>query len=280
METVLHATDFSKNAMAALRYAYALSVKAEANLYVIHVFDSSTLSSDLNETYLLPFKETLIQKNKILKEYCEANLKIKFDTNHLKTEAFENSKIVAGIISKANEINASLIVVGMKGKSVIEEFLIGSITKQLIEKAGCPVLAIPVNAILINIETIVYATDFEEEDINAIFKLSQIAKIFNGTIKVVHISSEKDLNAQQEMDWFEELLEQKINYDKLEFNLFFSDDTYNFLKTYLVKEKADLLAMLERNQKNLMKKIFHRDLVKRMESISEIPLISFNEIYY
>ena len=280
MKTILHATDFSENAIAALKYAHTLSNKIQASLYVIHVFDNSTLSADLNENFLLHPKEILNQKNEILKEFCETHLKTQFDNVQLKTESFENNNIVTGIISKANEINASLIVVGMKGKSVIEEILLGSTTNQLIKKAPFPILTIPINTELNRLKTIVYATDFEEEDISAIFKLTQIAKVFNATIKIVHISPSKDTNGLQEMEWFKELLKQKVTYDKLEFDSLFYDDTYNFLRLYLEEIKADLLAMLERDEKGLFKKIFHRDLVKRMESVSAIPLISYNEINY
>lgn len=280
MKTILHATDYSENAIAALKFATELSIKLKSNLYVIHVFNTSTLSSDLNETYLLPFKETLKQKNDVLKEFCETHMKNQVEATNLKTEAFENSNIVDGIISKADELFASLIVTGMQGKSAIKELLMGSITKKLIEKAPCPVLAIPLNAALNKLETIVYATDFEEEDISAIFRLAKIAEIFNATIKIVHISAKKDSYGHQEMEWFKELLKQKVTYEKLEFDLIFSDDTFTILKLYLDEVKPDLLAMLEREKRDFIKKIFHRDMVKRMESVSTIPIISYNEINY
>lgn len=280
MKTILNATDFSENAIAALKYAAELSIKTKSSLYVVHVFDVSTLSSNLKGTHLLPFKETLKLKNTKLKEFCETHLENRLDAIQLKAEAIENNNVVAGIISKADELYATLIVTGMQGKSAVKELLMGSITKRLIEKASCPVLAIPINATLNKLDTIVYATDFEEEDISTIFRLSKIAKEYNATIKIVHISSKKDTDGHQEMEWFKELLKQKVTYKNLEFDLIFSDDTYTILKLYLDEVKPDLLAMLERAQKDLLKKIFHRDMVKRMESVSAIPLISYNEINY
>jgi len=53
METIIHATDYSKNAITALKYAYALSIKTGANLWVLHIFDLSTLIVNIQETYLL-----------------------------------------------------------------------------------------------------------------------------------------------------------------------------------------------------------------------------------
>ena len=62
--------------------------------------------------------------------------------------------------------------------------------------------------------------------------------------------------------------------------LLFSEEIFPVLYDYLHEVKADLIAMLERGEKGLAKKIFHRDLVKKMESMSDIPLISFNDINY
>ena len=78
MKTILHATDFSENAIVALKYAAELSIKTKSNLFVVHVFNVSTLSSGLNDTYLLPFKETLKHKNAKLKEFCETHLENEF----------------------------------------------------------------------------------------------------------------------------------------------------------------------------------------------------------
>lgn len=281
MKTILHATDFSDNAITALKYAYALSTKTKANLWVVHIFDLSTFISNIDDPYiLLPVKESVKQKNAKLKEFCISQLGNQFESMNIQIEAIDNSSVVAGIISKADELYASIIVTGMKGKSAIKNLIMGSTTKKLFEKAPCPVLAIPENAVLDEIKTIVYATDFEEEDISAIFKLTEIAKTFNATIKIVHVSIKKDTDAQQEMEWFKEILKQKVTYKKLEFDLLFSDDVFSILSLYINEVNADLIAMLEREKKGLLKKVFHKDLVKKMKSISSIPLLSFNEIYY
>jgi len=42
MKTILCATDYSPNSIAALKYAYAISKKMDAGLLVIHVFDYPT----------------------------------------------------------------------------------------------------------------------------------------------------------------------------------------------------------------------------------------------
>mgnify|MGYP000241390264 CR=1 FL=1 len=89
-----------------------------------------------------------------------------------------------------------------------KDFFIGNTSKKLIEKAICPVLAIPNKFDNYKVKTIVYATDFEKEDLNAIKDLTEIAKKLKSTVKIVHISTKKELKDIEQMEWFKELLEQ------------------------------------------------------------------------
>jgi len=52
------------------------------------------------------------------------------------------------------------------------------------------------------------------------------------------------------------------------------------LKSYIDNKEADMVAMLEREKSGFLKKLFHRDLVKEMESFGKVPLLSFNEANY
>ncbi|WP_298369390.1 universal stress protein [uncultured Lutibacter sp.] len=280
MKTIIHATDFSKNAITALKYAYAFSEKINASLWVVNIFDANRLSSNLNEPYPFSKKELKTQKVLKIKQLCIDHLGSNFLEKKIHIEAIENSSVVNGIISKTDELYASLIITGMKGKSDLKDFLMGNTTKILIEKAPCPVLAIPEKAVFNNIDTIVYASDFEQEDISAIYRIVEITKKFNTKIKIIHVSTKKENNAEEQMQWFKEMLEQKVSYKNIEYALFYSDDVFNFLKIYLTEKNADWVAMLERKKKGLVNKLFHSDLVKKMKDQSDVPLISFNEFNY
>ena len=134
--------------------------------------------------------------------------------------------------------------------------------------------------VLGEIKTVVYATDYEKEDIYAINKLTEIVKPFKSNIKIVHISEEDEYDGELSMDWFKELLKQQVHYKKIDFKAVSSDDIFDSLKTYLEDVDADLVVMMEREKTGFIKKMFHRDLVKRMESFGNIAFISFNEINY
>lgn len=277
MKTIIYATDYSENSISALKYAYAISSKLNARLWVIHVFNHVTLNFDLTEPYLPPYKENFEQNKNNLELFCEKHLGTNFNTKSIEIDAIENISIVNGIILKAKELQASLIVAGMTGLNVFNEFLLGSVSKELIKKSPYPVVVVPTEALLTEFKTIMYATDFEEEDIITISKLIEIVTPFEPTIHITHISTKKEHEGYQQMQWFKEMVFQKTDYKNLEFYIFFEEDIYNALCRYCDAIKADLVVMLERKKKDILKNIFHTDLVKKMKSHTAIPLMSFNE---
>ncbi|MDX1829011.1 MAG: universal stress protein [Lutibacter sp.] len=280
MKTILCAVDYSENSITALKFAYALSKKIKANLFVFHVYNYPSLGSNLNEPYLL-FGKELFESCKIkLKEFCESNLKIDLKKENITIDVVENNSVTNEILTKSEELNSYIIVAGMKGENILKGFIMGSTTLQLIDKAPCPIFAIPNGFILKNIKTIVYASDFEEEDIAAIHKLTEIIKPFNSNIKVIHISIKDEDEATLTMEWFKELLKQKVNYEKIEFEVVYSENIFNSLKTYIKNTNTDLIAMMERKKTGFIRKIFREDLVKKMEIYGKVPLISFNEANY
>ena len=78
------------------------------------------------------------------------------------------------------------------------------------------------------------------------------------------------------MECFKEMLEKKVGYKKLDFDLIFSETISKELHWYLDDTEAALLAMLERKDNTFFEKYLRRDLVKQMVSEITVPLLSFN----
>jgi len=284
MKTILYATDYSENSELALKYAYNMSDKMEAKLLVIHVFDYPTLLDDISLKPEAAFPDlegdALKKHNLKLKAFCKRILKDDVATLNIEIDAIENKSVVKGIIEKANALNIFLIVTGMKGNSKLRELIMGSTAKKLIKNAPCPVLTIPHDSVKTEIETILYASDFEEEDLGAINKLTEIAQPFNAKIRIVHISTlEENIGKRNKKD-LEAKINKYIDYTNLKLEILYSEDAFETLRVYFGNSNADLIAMLERESDGYNSKFFHRDLVKRMESYGKIPLLSFNSKHY
>ena len=278
MKTILYATDYSKNSVAALKYAQKLSVMAEATLVATHVFGFPIVTESVSIENLPELrKQNLKMHRSKLQDFCRQHLGNQWKDMNLKIAPVEDVAILDGILAVTADWQPEFVVVGTKGESVLQDVLLGTTTKRLIKKSACPVLAIPSDASYTAPKTIVYATDFEQEDVYAIRKIVELAERFKSKIKVVHISTKKEYAGEIQMEWFKNALNEKVKYKALEFKLLFSEDIFESLRGYLEETNADMVVMLERKKHGFLKKWFHRDLVKKMHSYGEIPLLSFNE---
>ncbi|MCM4151200.1 universal stress protein [Arenibacter sp. N53] len=276
MKTILYATDFSRQAVAALRLAYLMSENFNCKLIVMHVFSIPITLSTVSVSHINKEKRLLSENHSKLRDYCTRYLGEIRESSNIDFVVEENVSITDGIIGKAIEFDADLITVGTKGASAIKEFLLGSTTKGLIKKASCTVLSVPEMSRTDSFKTMVYATDFEQADIFAIKKLEIIASIFDAQIRIVHISSKEEYAGDQQMEWFKGMLQQNVRYGKITFDLIFSDQIFEELNGYLDKSEANLLAMLERKDNSFLQRYLRKDLVQKMVSNIAIPLLSFN----
>ena len=277
MKTILYATDYSEQSISALKYAHSLAVKLEAQLIVLHVFRVPlSLASPVSISYIKKKKKLFVEHRVKIEKFYSLNLIEHINTLKPIILVDEDNSVVNGIQKKALKGNADFIVVGSKGASKAKQFFLGSTPQGLFKKATCPVLVVPTGATTEYLKTMVYATAFEQSDVFAIRRLAILAKVSNAKIKIIHITTKKEYEGDQQMEWFKELLLEKVAYSNIEFNLIYSDSIFDDLKLFLNESNANLLAMLERSEELSMKRLFHRDFVKRMQVECNIPILSYN----
>ncbi len=279
MKAILYATDYSQDSATALRMSYLLAKKFGSKLFVMHVFDVPlSLASPVSVSYMNKEKRLFVENRAKLKEFCTEHLGDAWQEITTNFIVDEDGSIADAILEKATKYNVDLIVAGTKGASRVKEFFLGSTTKALIKKAPCAVLAVPEMYEIGNLKTIAYATDFEQADIFAIRRLIPMAKVFNAQIKIIHVTTTKEYAGEQQMEWFKEMLQDKVDYENLEFDLIFSDEVFKELQGYLDDTNSDMLAMLERKDNTFFEKYIQRDMVKEMVKDITVPLLSFNAV--
>ncbi|WP_163379421.1 universal stress protein [Cyclobacterium sp. SYSU L10401] len=276
MKKILYATDFSENAEKAFIQALKIAQKHKANLIMLHVFDIPT-------SWNYPYTEDALEMER--QAICESENKLKgiFDQYakdiNIKYIAAESTSIVKAIISVIRENDPGLVVIGTKGGSKVKEVIVGSTTKELINKSPVPVLAVPENAVDSDLKKILYATDLHEADIPALKKLTALVRPFDSEITVTHVSTPNEYKGAEKMEWFKDLVKDRINYDGITIQLLLVDNIYEELNAYINQQGFNLLVMLEKERKGIVDRLFHSDLVKKMEFHTSIPLLSFNEHY-
>ena len=148
IEKILVPTDFSQNAQLAFEQAYHLARLLQAKLYVLHVQDENTLRMAVAEGLLNDHST-----DKELESEIDRLIQFRFSTmlaGHTFPEVAVERLVVRGdadavIPIYAKEIGADMMVVGMRGTSMMDKLrsvVLGSVAERLIEKSPCPILLV------------------------------------------------------------------------------------------------------------------------------------------
>jgi len=281
MGPILCTTDYSKNAISALKFGHALSKKLNTPLILLHVFDINVaLVTPMSMTFAKMQKEAFQKHEHKLIHFCEEHLGVLPDGQHLKVVVKDNAILEEELMQSIHDHNAEFLVMGMKGSSALKDVLFGSTTKSMIDKSPCPVLAVPPDWNTYRLDIISYATDFEESDIHALQWIVKIlAEPLNSELNVVHFTSQKEDNENDQMEWFKDMLQSKLTYDHINYDIIEDDDVMIGLMDYLDRSDSKLVTMLEREHKGFLNTWTHADKVKMMSSRGKVPLLSFNKDY-
>lgn len=136
-QSAIAAVDFSPGSINALELARA--VASQARIEVLHVYDTDhddrMRQAGMDEAFILN-RQTRILKDAVNRLDIElAGLKDAKITRHVMA-AYPAS----AIFDRARTLHADLIILGRHGKSGMEELLLGSVSNDVANAAGCDVL--------------------------------------------------------------------------------------------------------------------------------------------
>ncbi|HLP12373.1 MAG TPA: universal stress protein [Flavobacteriales bacterium] len=274
--TILVPTDFSSNAHNALEYAVRLARKSDSKVVLIHAFHIRYLSADIPMQYVA---EQLIaveqEAESLLATLCQ-KIRSKY---HVECSYINKQRLVTELVSDCIRWeDPFLVVMGTKGASGIRKMLIGSNTAKIIEKATCPVLAIPNKVDYRSIKQITYATDYRKGDLQAIKKLVAFATPYKAHITILHVC-EDDLSTEvenEDMNMFEDKVRKEILYKDISYQLIYGKYLEKSLDAYVKREAPDVLAM-STHKRTLFQKLFSHSDTKQMAYHTKIPLLAFHE---
>lgn len=276
MDRILYATDCSEHTSVSMRYAMNFAHTTGANLHILYVYtlppiDNATLRS---HEQIKQYSEA--EHLEVLKKYSKRYCGDLVDKTKHEIIVDEHNSISSCILEKSELLDADLVIVGRKDKQSKRGLLAGNIANMLMEKLNCPLLVVPNHSENHRSNTMIYASDFEADDVLALGQLHSLAEKIDADIHVVHIPVQNEYSSSQQMEWFKELVVQKMGETGIEFHLLISSDVADGLQSFIDKTNAGFLCMLERNEKGFISKLFSGDTVKKMKSMCEPPMLIFN----
>lgn len=275
--TILVPTDFSRGALQAVRYAVRLAKKDNSKVLLLHVYNLAYVDPDL------PFRFVAAEAVKIRKEakmhmdkLCEEiKKKDGVRCSFLVKEGFPVDSIRNIITDK----KISLVVMGTKGASGLKEIFAGSNTVKVIDKAGCPVLAVPEKAAPGAIRNIVYASDYLPSDLQEITQLNELTASFKAHITVLHVSDAGKMEKfeREAIAAFLEKVHQATGRSDISFVRLSGKDASEGISRYMDENNADLLAV-SAHKRTLFDKLFNKSVTRKIVHHIRVPLLVFHHI--
>jgi nucleotide-binding universal stress UspA family protein len=276
MFTVLCPTDFSEIADVAVNYSVELCKKLNAKLHVFHLIYPSFANVDGSGTYAyvsLDINEQMDLSNGQLEK-----LKGKYQSMGFELTTSTEYGFWGETLEKLEDtFSPNLFVTGTNGaSSVLSAKLLGQNSLEFVQSLKCPVLVVPHDYSFSVLDKIVYATDYQFDDIDFAKFVLKLAKSQNAKIEYIHVSKDETSKYQDEyMLWLEELVNKEISYRNLQFKILKGSRVEETLEKYALEENIDMLCVSTR-EKGILASLFGHSHVTKLVVDAKVPILVFH----
>tara|TARA_B110001454_G_scaffold216745_1_gene240575 strand:- start:805 stop:1632 length:828 start_codon:yes stop_codon:yes gene_type:complete len=211
MKTILVPTDFSKTSEYACKIAAKIANKTNATVYLIHLIELPKGVIDMAASSKFSIPESMLYLRKIREKILK--IRDSLFSKDINVEYFiKLNNPFDGIQKYADKIDADLIIMGFKGHSELEEMIIGSNTEKIVRSSKRPVIVVKQNSKKFKLKTLVFASNFKEENKEVFAKFIDFANTFNSKIHLLKVNTPANFQSTSEA-------KQKVNDFITDFNL-------------------------------------------------------------
>lgn len=274
MKRILLPTDFSQNSWNAISYALQLFKNQTCTFTILNTY--TPIIYQLESAQLSAAQFGLQDAMKEVSENGLEQLKTRIE------KEYKNPKHIFAYSSAFNtlteEINAlydgnvmDMIIMGTQGASGVKEILFGSNTIHIINKAKCPVLAVPNDYEFEPPHEILFPSDylisFNEKHLASIIS---IAKQFQARVNVLHISTGPELTSIQKHN------QEQLKTQFKETTHLFHDVRNNYVPEAIAefqqKSRINLLVMIN-NKHSFFENLFFKSNIKHIGFHLNVPFL-------
>ncbi len=273
-------TDFSKNALNAIRYALDLYAEQTCDFYFLNVYQVEGYNLDNAMMVPEPGERAFETAKKKSEEQFEKLLEIlrlhpdnPKHTYHTVSTFNSLLEMVDQTIAKRD---IDMVIMGTKGATGSRLVIFGTNTINIMEKVtACPVMAIPEEVRFSPPREIVFPTDFKtafkRRELNY---LLEICKMHGTFIRVLHIEEEAKLSRAQLDN--KELLENILAETGHSFHTLANVKVHAGINAFIESRGSDMVSFINKKH-NFFGSMFSKPLVKEMGYHSRIPILTLND---
>ena len=286
MKKIIVPTDFSEQAQYALDLASEIASKTGAHIVLMHVIEyakkqttflgSSALTTmgslstgvEMDDVYFIQlFKKRKNQMAEILNDPSFANIEI-------------TDKILLGtpyhaIEEEITESDADFIIMGTTGVNDWEESLIGSTAEKVVRHASCPVLTLRKKVRLMDIEKIVFASDFKELKPSYIHIVKSIQKLFEANLHLVYVNTPNHFKNEREILKHLNKFTEENDFDNHNIHVYSHQHEEEGIVWFTEDFKMDMVMMATYGRSGFSR-LFEHSIAEDVVNFSKKPVVTFN----
>ncbi len=273
---ILIPTDFSANADHAINYASLLGKSMKAKLILLHVYTPPVTRGNI--AYPLITEEIGRMMSEATEKLHKIASALSEDYGISCEHLVRMGSPVEEIVSEAESRQADLIVMGTLGASGLAKMVFGSNTASVMERATCPVLAVPAKSTLALPKKIVFATDYEDNDMQTVKELIKITKRLKAEFILLHVSKDNLKSENDLIEDFSKAVAKEGNIEQPFYYVMNHENTQKGIDQFVDSVGADLLAVSMR-KRTIFEKLVDSSLSKKMAYQARIPLLVFHTVH-
>jgi nucleotide-binding universal stress UspA family protein len=261
MHRVIVPVDFSETSLNAARFtARMMAGKDDVSIFLYHNYESDD-DADISHNYLESLK----------KEFIESGVK------NVECERESGGDLINNISRLAHTIRATLIIMGITGKSAVRQAMFGSNTLKLIDRNLYPVMIIPPDANFNGLNNVAFASDFKNVvNTTPAPLITAVLEMFNPKLHIVHVNKDIYVSLPAEMEAEKKKLLDMFSQFRTECYFLTMNDFYQAIDNFVTDYKIDVLITIPKHQSNSTS-LFKSSHTKRLAYHSRIPILTAHE---
>lgn len=273
MERILVPCDFSEPAKSAFLLATEMANKFGAEVHVLNVVELPIMHDDVL-TPMPSFDETLLRELSARSEERFAQWKEEFvSAGNIQTK-IEFGPIVPTILDYLEENRITLVVMGTKGVSGLEEVFIGSTAEKVVRNAPCPVIAVKRKATLDDLKHIVFPNSLEEGQEDLILHVKALQHALNATLHLVWIDTSTKVSDHNSIKQQIEEFAKRFMLNNYTVNVFKSNNKETGIIKFTQWINATMIAMGTHARKGLSH-LFKGSITEGVVNHVEYPIWTY-----
>lgn len=261
MHRVIIPVDFSQTSLNAARYASQMLAGKKDAVAVLYNNYETADDHDICMNYLESLK----------REFLNTGV----ETVELEQEM--GGDLTDNITRLSHTTRATLIVMGISGKSIVKQAMFGSNTLKLVDKNLYPVMIIPPDAVYNGITNIAFASDFKRiTETTPAELINAVLEMFNPKLHIVNVNKDHYVSLSEEIQMGKEEFKKIFGGWKTEFYFIARDDFFDALDDFVKDYAIDIIITIPRHQSNSTS-LLKSTHTKQLAYHSHIPILAAHE---